>query len=80
MIYFLFEIRTIKCIENIEIRPINTSMLGSMNFVKNLKKNQARNSEKKQSVHVKSDFTLTLVNTLILSTFHLLRITTLETK
>lgn len=55
-------------------------MLGSMNFVKNLKKNQARNSEKKQSVHVKSDFTLTLVNTLILSTFHLLRITTLETK
>lgn len=37
-IYFVFEIRTIKCIENIEIRSINMSMLGSMNFVKNLKK------------------------------------------
>ena len=37
-IYFVFEIRTIKCIENIKIRSINMSMLGSMNFVKNLKK------------------------------------------
>lgn len=46
------------------------SMLGSMNFVKNLKI-KLEIQRKKQSIHMKSDFMLTLVNTFDIEYFSL---------